>query len=513
MGSSKTTGWSITGGVGPFSFTTGELYYEVETYPLNSGGVGVGGVPLPKTSWTFGLWASRIKSNYTPEEIEGFGADLDAVLGLGPGISVGTNGATVARASLGLGFGLGGSYTAVGDPISPPTSVPTLPSGSVSSMRAPGQFGPVQQGFETNALDVLGDQGGWDFYAGLQAKKQEELAAQRKSATDVNGPETVVDLPTPHYAGKSDGGSSYGNPDAGSTPAASAAAQNTSAAKSAQSISGSSSTYGDQDAGGRSYSAVRGQSGGNEGATRGGSLGDGTRGDSSNNPGNNNYSGGSANPDGQHSSSYGDRDAGGTSQQNGGNTQQTGGNQGATRGGDQGDGTRGGPDPSVCYCSPVLLDLDGDGLEVTALDRSTVFLDTGGDGFLHRTAWAGEGDGVLYFDPDERNEITEKRQFVFTEWDPTATSDLEALASVFDSNGDGVLNAGDADFGKFKVIVTLPDGSTTSKTLAELGITEIDLTADASNIELSDGSVITGKTTFTRSDGTTGTVGDMLLAS
>ncbi|MEO9527303.1 MAG: hypothetical protein ABJG32_08000, partial [Roseibium sp.] len=49
--------------------------------------------------------------------------------------------------------------------------------------------------------------------------------------------------------------------------------------------------------------------------------------------------------------------------------------------------------------------------------------------------------------------------------------------------------------------------------MAELGITELDLTADASNIELSDGSVITGKTTFTRSDGTTGTVGDMLLAS
>ncbi|WP_422376203.1 DUF4214 domain-containing protein [Roseibium sp.] len=162
---------------------------------------------------------------------------------------------------------------------------------------------------------------------------------------------------------------------------------------------------------------------------------------------------------------------------------------------------------------PVLIDLDGDGLEVTALDRSTVFLDTGGDGFLHRTAWAGEGDGVLYFDPDGRNEITEKRQFVFTEWDPTATSDLEALASVFDSNGDGTLSAGDSDFAKFKVMVTLADGSIVSKTLAELGITEIDLTADATNIELSDGSVITGKTTFTRADGSTGTVGDMLLAA
>ncbi|MCR9060104.1 MAG: DUF4214 domain-containing protein, partial [Rhodobacteraceae bacterium] len=162
---------------------------------------------------------------------------------------------------------------------------------------------------------------------------------------------------------------------------------------------------------------------------------------------------------------------------------------------------------------PVLLDLDDDGLEVTALDRSTVFLDSEGDGFLRRTAWAGEGDGILYFDPDGRNEITEKRQYVFTEWDPTATSDLEALASVFDSNGDGVLNASDTDFSKFKLMVTNADGSIVSKTLAELGITELDLTADATHIELSDGSVITGQTTFKRSDGTTGTVGDMLLAS
>ncbi|TYC53802.1 DUF4214 domain-containing protein, partial [Rhodobacterales bacterium] len=162
---------------------------------------------------------------------------------------------------------------------------------------------------------------------------------------------------------------------------------------------------------------------------------------------------------------------------------------------------------------PVLLDLDGDGIEVTELDQSTIFMDTGGDGFLRRTAWAGAGDGILFYDPDGRDAITEKRQFVFTEWDPTSTSDLEALASVFDSNSDGVLNASDADFAKFKVLVTNADGSTTARTLAELGITEIDLTADATKIELSDGSVITGKTTFKRSDGSTGTVGDLLLFS
>lgn len=100
---------------------------------------------------------------------------------------------------------------------------------------------------------------------------------------------------------------------------------------------------------------------------------------------------------------------------------------------------------------------------------------------------------------------------MFTEWDPTAESDLDALRSVFDSNGDGVFDANDAEFANFKVMVTNADGSTTAKTLAELGITSIDLTGDATLKELSDGSVVTSETTFTRTDGTTGTAADTQL--
>jgi len=42
---------------------------------------------------------------------------------------------------------------------------------------------------------------------------------------------------------------------------------------------------------------------------------------------------------------------------------------------------------------------------------------------------------VLFYDPDNTGAITEKRQYVFTEWDPTATSDMEALKAVFDGGG------------------------------------------------------------------------------
>ena len=63
-----------------------------------------------------------------------------------------------------------------------------------------------------------------------------------------------------------------------------------------------------------------------------------------------------------------------------------------------------------------------------------------------------------------------------------------------------------------QVMVTNADGTTTAKTLTELGITEINLKPDATHIELPDGSVITGQTTFLR-NGVTRTVADTTLSS
>lgn len=160
---------------------------------------------------------------------------------------------------------------------------------------------------------------------------------------------------------------------------------------------------------------------------------------------------------------------------------------------------------------PILLDLDGDGISITELTQSTVFVDTDGDGLQNHTAWAGAGDAVLFYDPDGHNAIVESRQFIFTEWDPTAEGDLEAIRSVFDSNGDGKLTAADAAFADFKLMVTNADGSTSVVTLAAVGIVEIDLNPDASLIVLPDGSRITGQTTYTLGNGTTGTVANAVL--
>ena len=161
---------------------------------------------------------------------------------------------------------------------------------------------------------------------------------------------------------------------------------------------------------------------------------------------------------------------------------------------------------------PVLLDLDGNGVRVNELRDSTAYADIGNDGFKRRSAWAGAGDGVLFVDADGDGKLSGRREVVFTDWDPSADTDMQALRQVFDTNGNGLLDAGDAQWSGFRVMVTNADGTTTTRTLAELGIQSINLTTDETHYAFKDGSTIEGETIFTRTDGTTGKAVSMALA-
>ncbi|MFW8583963.1 hypothetical protein ACOJBM_00485 [Rhizobium beringeri] len=90
-------------------------------------------------------------------------------------------------------------------------------------------------------------------------------------------------------------------------------------------------------------------------------------------------------------------------------------------------------------------------------------------------AWAAAGTGVLIIDANGDGKITQSSEFAFTEWDSSAKSDLEALKHIFDTNGNGKLDAGDAQWSKFRVEV---NGQLV--TLDSLGITSIDLTPKGS---------------------------------
>ena len=120
-----------------------------------------------------------------------------------------------------------------------------------------------------------------------------------------------------------------------------------------------------------------------------------------------------------------------------------------------------------------------------------MFYDMAGDGYRHRTAWAGTGDGVLVIDAragwhwategarkKRDGEISERNEVIFGDWDPSADSDMAAIRNVFDSNGNGKLDAGDVRWSQFRIMVSNADGTTSVRTLAELGIQSINLIAD-----------------------------------
>ncbi len=95
---------------------------------------------------------------------------------------------------------------------------------------------------------------------------------------------------------------------------------------------------------------------------------------------------------------------------------------------------------------PVMLDLSGKGINITQLSSSNVFFDATGSGVQNQTAWAGTGSGVLFYDSTGTGQLTQANQVIFTDWDPSAKSDMQALLDVFDTNHDGALDSGDTNF-------------------------------------------------------------------
>ncbi len=100
---------------------------------------------------------------------------------------------------------------------------------------------------------------------------------------------------------------------------------------------------------------------------------------------------------------------------------------------------------------PLVIDLDGDGVEIKPLDRSTTTFDIDNDGYKERTAWVGADDGMLVIDLNGDNQITQSKEMAFGEWTTEQDTDLQALAKVFDSNGDGTFDSRDARFNEFRI--------------------------------------------------------------
>jgi hypothetical protein len=170
----------------------------------------------------------------------------------------------------------------------------------------------------------------------------------------------------------------------------------------------------------------------------------------------------------------------------------------------------------VRVVGPVAIDLDGNGIDLTPTRDSNVQFDWDGDGATESTGWVGSGDGLLVIDVGGDGIIDQRKEIAFTNWMPYATSDMEALAAVFDTNKDGIFNASDDRWGEFRIWQDKDQdgrsGADELQTLDSIGITSISLTLSGQEQSFADGSMINGTSTVIWSDGRQTNAADASLA-
>lgn len=195
-------------------------------------------------------------------------------------------------------------------------------------------------------------------------------------------------------------------------------------------------------------------------------------------------------------------------------------------------------DPDITGPQPIILDLDGDGIEVSFAKFASFDWDE--DGYREYTSWAAADDAFLVIDLDANGRIyaggdgtiDQAREVAFALWGPEGATDLQALAEatdsrgrrIFDTNGDGFLTARDSVWNSLKVWQDIDqDGETDPgelKSLAAWGITRINLSYDNRTAfsQSSDdvnvlGNVLHGSASYTRNgEVVVGGVGDVSLA-
>jgi len=149
---------------------------------------------------------------------------------------------------------------------------------------------------------------------------------------------------------------------------------------------------------------------------------------------------------------------------------------------------------------PLVLDLDGDGVTLTALAASNTRFDIDGDGAVERVGWVGPNDGLLVLDANQNGQVDGIDELIGN----THVDGFDELTTL-DSNADGKIDQLDADFSKLLVWRDVNgDGVSSSSellTTAQAGILNFKLAYTASGAETG-GNLIARLGSYTLASGT-----------
>ncbi|WP_347558116.1 calcium-binding protein [Robbsia sp. KACC 23696] len=154
---------------------------------------------------------------------------------------------------------------------------------------------------------------------------------------------------------------------------------------------------------------------------------------------------------------------------------------------------------------PIVLDLTGNGINLTAENTSGTYFDFDGNGFAERTGWVGTGTAFLV-SLNGATSVTSESQLI------SSIEDLRA----FDDDGDGVISSTDSSFSSLRVWTDENRNGTTDTgellTLSDLGIVSIDLNFESQTTDLN-GNTITSIGQYMLSDGVTRAIASVTLVS
>lgn len=165
--------------------------------------------------------------------------------------------------------------------------------------------------------------------------------------------------------------------------------------------------------------------------------------------------------------------------------------------------------------SPLILDLDGDGIETTGLSDNLHF-DHNANGFAEQTGWVGKDDGLLVFDRNGNGQIDGGKELFGNNTvlasGANAANGFAALAEL-DTNADGKVTSTDAAFADLRVWKDADHDAVVDTgellTLTDASVQSLNTTFTASTLVDANGNSHKQVGTFTKANGTTGVMNDV----
>ena len=169
---------------------------------------------------------------------------------------------------------------------------------------------------------------------------------------------------------------------------------------------------------------------------------------------------------------------------------------------------------------PLILNLDGKGIQTLAPSSVSARFDHNADGIATATGWTAAGNGILVLDLDKNGKIDSGKEIFGNHSvlsNGTAAAHGYAALAELDSNADGIISALDDAFSSLKVWQDInQDGISQANelfTLDALGIQSLNLEHQENSKDLGNGNHLTHIGSYTKTDGTTGEMGDVEFAS